>query len=217
MSNDIMNISMEELKELFEGSDAKIPYIDLMTGLLDFCCMMDDVTELIHLIRQESELKKHHRPYLHVRDALESKAEQMMARVSILHKKTLERMMKGFPEVSSCEDCEDYDRCKCSTVCDEGGNHCSAALDSVTISKEKYDSMVDDLLTMAELIDMVTDMRTRDMEAIRTFAKFVPYFAAYEHNRLRLYHEAAKEAEEIIDRWADDLDDEDEPDEYFSD
>ena len=89
--------------------------------------------------------------------------------------------------------------------------------EAVTISKEKYDSMVDDLLTMAELIDMVADMRTRDMEAIRTFAKFVPSFDAYEHNRLRLYHEAAKEAEEIIDRWADDLDDEDEPDEYFSD
>lgn len=34
--------------------------------------------------------------------------------------------------------------------------------------------MVDDLLTMAELIDMVADMRTRDMEAIRAFAKFVP-------------------------------------------
>lgn len=64
---------------------------------------------------------------------------------------------------------------------------------------------------------MVTDMRTRDMEAIRAFAKFVPSFAAYEHNHLRLYREAAKEAEEIINRWADDLDDEDEPDEYFSD
>lgn len=88
---------------------------------------------------------------------------------------------------------------------------------AVTISKEKYGCMVDDLLTMAELIDMVADMRTRDMEAIRAFAKFVPSFAAYEHNRLRLYREAAKEAEEIIDRWANDLDDEDEPYECFSD
>lgn len=217
MTIDIKKITPEELEEMFEGCDAKIPYIDLVTGLLDFCCMMDDVTELIQFIHRESELKKHHRPYLHVRDALEAKADRMMERVSTLYQKTLERMMEGFPEVSSCEDCEDYDRCKCSTVCDEDGNHCETALGSVTIPKEKYECMVDDLLTMAELIDMVADMRTRDMDTIRAFAKFLPSYTAYENNRLSLYRDAAKEAEEIFNRWADELEDEEEPDEYFSD
>ena len=77
--------------------------------------------------------------------------------------------------------------------------------DFVTIPKEKYDSMIEDLLTMAELIDMVSDMRTKDVRAIQEFGKFI--------------REAAKEAESIIDRWEDELDeDEDyEPDEYFSD
>ena len=44
-------------------------------------------------------------------------------------------------------------------------------------------------------------------------------YAAYERNRLSLYREAAKEAESIIDRWEDELDDDEdyEPDEYFSD
>ena len=46
------------------------------------------------------------------------------------------------------------------------------------------------------------------------------------HTRLRLYREAAKEAEDIFDRWADEIDDLDEdfmededyePDEYYSD
>ena len=64
-------------------------------------------------------------------------------------------------------------------------------------------------------------MRTQDMKAIREFGKFVTAFAAYEKNRLSIYREAEKEAEEIFDRWADcvDEDDEDdyEPDEYFSD
>ena len=58
------------------------------------------------------------------------------------------------------------------------------------------------------------------MRAIREFGKFVPAFAAFEKNRLRLYREAAKEAEEIFDRWADEIDDLDEdyePDEFFSD
>ena len=51
-------------------------------------------------------------------------------------------------------------------------------------------------------------------------------FAAFEKNRLSLYRDAAKEAEEIFDRWADEIDDLDEdfmededyePDEYYSD
>ena len=58
------------------------------------------------------------------------------------------------------------------------------------------------------------------MKAIREFGKFIPAFAAFEKNRLSLYREAAKEAEEIFDRWADEIDDLDEdyePDEFFSD
>ena len=58
------------------------------------------------------------------------------------------------------------------------------------------------------------------MRAIREFGKFIPAFAAIEKNRMILYREAAKEAEEIFDRWADEFDDLDEdyePDEFFSD
>ena len=69
-------------------------------------------------------------------------------------------------------------------------------------------------------IQCVADMRTQDAKAIREFGKFIPAFAAFEKNRLSLYREAAKEAEEIFDRWADEIDDPDEdyePDEFFSD
>ncbi len=67
--------------------------------------------------------------------------------------------------------------------------------------------MIDDLLTMSEIIQCVADMRTQDVKAIREFGKFVPAFAAFEKNRLSLYREAAKEAKEIFDRWADEIDD----------
>ena len=50
--------------------------------------------------------------------------------------------------------------------------------DFVTIPKEKYDSMIEDLLTMAELIDMVSDMRTKDVRAIQEFGKFIPAYRA---------------------------------------
>ena len=92
--------------------------------------------------------------------------------------------------------------------------------ETVTIPKDEYKLMIDDLLTMSEIIQCVADMRTQDVKAIREFGKFVPAFAAFEKNRLSLYREAAKEAEEIFDRWADEIDDLDEdyePDEFFSD
>ena len=98
--------------------------------------------------------------------------------------------------------------------------------ETVSIPKGEYELMIDDLLTMSEIIQCVADMRTQDVKAIREFGKFVPAFAAFEKNRLSLYREAAKEAEEIFDRWADEIDDLDEdfiededyePDEYYSD
>ena len=83
--------------------------------------------------------------------------------------------------------------------------------------RHKYDLMIEDLLTMAELLGMVADMRAKDVRAIQEFGKYVPAFAAFEKNRLSLYREAAKEAEDILNRWEDEIDEDDEPDEYFSD
>ena len=86
--------------------------------------------------------------------------------------------------------------------------------------------MIDNLLTMSEIIQCVADMRAQDINAIREFAKFAPAFAAFEKNRLALYRDAAKEAEDIFDRWVDEFDDLDEdfmededyePDKFFSD
>ena len=48
----------------------------------------------------------------------------------------------------------------------------------------------------------------------------MPTYAELEKNRLALYRDAAKEAENIFDRWADEFDDFDgdyELDEFFSD
>ena len=115
---------------------------------------------------------------------------------------------------------------KCSNS-DENTPFADAADDeTVSIPKDEYELMIDDLLTMSEIIQCVADMRTQDVKAIREFGKFVPAFAAFEKNRLSLYREAAKEAEEIFDRWADEIDDLDEDfmededyelDEYYSD
>ena len=164
--------------------------------------------ELTDLIRQESDLKKHHRAYLHVREDIDEKvkeARRIMIKVSV---DMLELPFKV--DVSECEESAED-----TPFADTGDS------ETVSVPKEDYDQMVDDLLTMSEIIQAVAGMRTQDMKAIREFGKFVPAFAAYEKNRLSIYREAEKEAEEIFNRWADCVDEEDEddyePDEYFSD
>ena len=181
--------------------------IDLLLEVIDMSA------DLIALIHEETELKKHHRAYLHVHEELEDCADQMA-----------ERMQEIFDETTDCviklmKDVHETFRVRKQEAAEDDA-------DTVTIAKEDYETMIDDLLTMSEIIQCVADMRTQDMKAIREFGKFVPAFAAFEKNRLSLYREAAKETEEIFDRWADEIDDLDEdfmededyePDEYYSD
>lgn len=83
-----------------------------------------------------------------------------------------------------------------------------------------YETMIDNLLTMSEIIQMVTDVRTKDAGIIQKMAEIMTAYAEYEKNLLSLYRDAAKVAVGIFDRWADEFDDLDEdyePDEFFSD
>lgn len=175
--------------------------IDLLLEVIDMSA------DLIALIHEENELKKHHRAYLHVHEELEDRADQMA-----------ERMQEIFDETTDCVIGLMKDVHETFPVRKQEAAENNA--DTVTIAKEDYETMIDDLLTMSEIIQCVADMRAQDVKAIREFAKFVPAFASFEKNRLSLYREAAKEAEDIFDRWADEFDalDEDyEPDEFFSD
>ena len=181
--------------------------IDLLLEVIDMSA------DLIALIHEETELKKHHRAYLHVHEELEDCADEMAA-----------RMPEIVDETTDCgiglmKDVHETFRVRKQEAAEDDA-------ETVTIAKKDYETMIDDLLTMSEIIQCVADMCTQDAKAIREFGKFVPAFAAFEKNRLSLYCEAAKEAEEIFDRWADEIDDLDEdftededyePDEYYSD
>ena len=178
-----------------------------VTKLLDLLLEVIDMNaDLIALIREEAELKKHHRAYLHIREELEDCTDWTSTRMQGILEETRGCIIGLMQDVHKTFHAREQ-------KADDD--------DTVTIAKEDYDTMIDDLLTMSEIIQCVADMRTQDMKAIREFGKFVPAFAAFEKNRLSLYREAAKEAEEIFDRWADCVDEEDEddyePDEFFSD
>ena len=201
--NKDFEITVDEMTEMIGDTPVEMSFREVKEGMDSFFGLMGMTMELLRLYHKERELKKHHRAYLHVREEIAKCADETAKFISGLLDSLMEKEhiyhVTGSP-AAPVDDMEDED---------EG--------DTVSILKEKYDSMVEDLLTMAELIDMVSDMRTRDVRAIQEFAKFVPAFAAYERNRLSVYREAAKEAESIIDRWEDELDDDYELDEYFSD
>lgn len=183
-----------------------------VTKLLDLLFEVIDMNaDLIALIREEAELKKHHRAYLHIREELEGCTDWTSTRMQGILEETRGCVIGLMQDVHKTFRAREHEA-------DDD--------DTVTIAKEDYDTMIDDLLTMSEIIQCVADMRTQDVKAIREFGKFVPAFAAFEKNRLSLYRDAAKEAEEIFDRWADEIDDLDEdfmededyePDEYYSD
>lgn len=186
--------------------------------------------ELTDLLRLESELKKHHRAYLHVRENIDEKVKEARTLMNKVSMDTLKSSINhnASDDAPNCKDCvccdcdEDCSVCAFSPCYEEEEADCDEDYpfeeakddeNSIILPKQKYEEMVEDLLTMAELIDMVCDMRTYDEGEIRKLARFVPAFAAYERNRLSLYRDAAKEAESIMDRWEDEY----EPDEYFSD
>ena len=194
---------MAEFTEAFGDAAVEMTFREVVKGMDSFFGLMGMTIELVNLIRKEEELKKHHRAYLHVRAEIENRADAVMELIAGIVDEL--NAKEHFYQVSA-EGAIPFAEAE-----DEG--------EAVTIPKDKYDLMIEDLLTMAELLGMVADMRTKDVRAIQEFGKFIPAYAAYERNRLSLYREAAKEAESIIDRWEDELDeDEDyEPDEYFSD
>ena len=199
-NKDFKNNNLNKLLDSQIEGEVRMSFADCMEGIEAFFTMMTQSVALVNLIREEETLRKHHRAYLHVRDEIMHCADETM---DFLYALT-ENMEKRYVdvEVETSKSKEDKD----------GG--------TVILSKEDYDLMVEDLLTMAELIDMVCSMRSKDVRAIHEFSKFVPAFAAYEKSRLPVYRDAAREAEDIINRWEDELnedDEDDEPDEYFSD
>ena len=178
--NENFEITVDEMTEIFGDTPVEMSFREVKEGMDSFFGLMGLTVELVNLIRKEDELKKHHRAYLHVREEIAECANEATEVIggildSIQEKDHLYRVT-GMPSAFDAdEDGEDED-------------------DFVTIPKEKYDSMIEDLLTMAELIDMVSDMRIKDVRAIQEFGKFIPAYAAYERNRLSVYRNAATEA-----------------------
>lgn len=208
-SNHPMNDIINEFTEKFGDKEVRMTFRTVKEGMDSYFGLIEMTAELVRLIREEETLRKHHRAYLHVREAILDGCNELMAYINAELTKCGEE--RHFQYIPKSEYSDGYPFAEAEDADDDEDE------ETVTIPKEQYEDMIDDLLTMAELIDMVSDMRTKDTRFIQEMAKFMPAYAEYEKSRLSLYREAAKEAEAIFDRWEDELDDDYEPDEYFSD
>ena len=210
-----------------------VPFTEINRYFRNMRDLLGIHAELVRLLETEAALKKHHRAYLHVRERIDQLIKETAPQLEKIAEDIAEAMKVDAPESlieedeSGCEGCPCFDCEGDCLSCPESpcydGKEESPFADAendgevVVIPKQKYDMMVEDLLTMAELIDMVSDMRTKDVRAIQEFGKLFPAYAEYEKNRLSLYREAAKEAEDIMNRWDEELDDDYEPEELYSD
>ena len=197
--NDIIN----EFTEKFGDNKVQMTFRDVKEGMDSYFSLISMTAELIKLIREEEMLRKHHRAYLHVREDILESSDELMAFMNAALMKCSEGKHIGYIPKSEYNDSYPF------AVVDEDDDEDAL----VVIAKSDYDSLIEDILTLAELVTMVTEMRTTDLKAIREFGKFIPAFAAFERNRLRVYKDARFEADKIIDR----LEEMEEPYEYFSD
>ena len=193
--------TMRKLTEAYGDTPVQMSLRDVTAGMDSFFGVLGMTADLIQLIRKESELKKHHRAYLHVREEIDRCVDETADRIAGIID-DLDKKKHIYHVVQNGEDFP-------FAVIDDEDDEDSM----VVIAKSDYDALIEDILTLGELVTMVTEMRTHDLRSIHELSKFIPAFAAFERNRLDIYKDARFESDEILNR----LEDMEEPYEYFSD
>ena len=181
--------------------NVSVPLTDVNRYLRHMNDLLKAHFELIRLFEVETKLKKHHRAYLHVREEIDKCVAEAADHIAGI----IDDLGEKEHIYHVVHDGEDFPFAVVDEDDDEDG--------MVVIAKSDYDGLIEDILTLAELVTVVTEMRTRDLKSINELSKFIPAFAAFERNRISVYKDARFEADEIIDR----LDEMEEPYEYFSD
>ena len=192
--------NMRKMTEAYGDTPVQMSLRDVAEGMDSFFGVLGMTVNLIQLIRKESELKKHHRAYLHVREEIDSHVDETADRIAGI----IDEMEKKNHIYHVVQNGEDFPFAEVDEDDEDG---------MVVIARSDYDALIEDILTLGELVTMVTEMRTHDLRSIHELSKFIPAFAAFERSRLDIYKDARFESDEILNR----LEDMEEPYEYFSD
>ncbi|MPL90686.1 hypothetical protein SDC9_36741 [bioreactor metagenome] len=194
---------LDEFVRQYGNEPVKIPLKEAVDGMDKLFEVLNMNVDLIQLIQKESNLKKHHRAYLHVREELDRTADKQLARMEEI----IDEFMNHGGDTSCancvCSGCDDCKTCLLSPCGKDAKDEEPDCGECVVMSKADFDSMVDDVLTLAELVDMVCHFRCEDLAVLSKYAKLLPELANYEHRRVSVYKDAAFEAEAIMDRWDD--------------
>lgn len=174
-----MDDYLKELTETCGDTEFRIPVRDMAQGFRWLDELMTMHIDLLALISEETRLKKHHRPYLYVREEIETCAEKNYL--------ALERILDEM-----C--CSDFAKSN------EDGDDENIP---VSISRKDFNTMVDDVLTLADLLDAVCEFRSDDLRLLDKYAKAIPELGRFKTHRSGLYRDCAREAEEILERWED--------------
>lgn len=130
---------------------------------------------LIVMFKQEDKLKKHHRPYLHVRAEMDRMCDGYLHFLSELQ----ERVNGNDYPVSVLEDCKDK-----SCACSKGSSEKKASESTVICD------LIDDLLVLVEC-----------MEVQEGFMKLLGAGICVDEQVAKFGNEVHREMDEMLERW----------------
>ena len=76
-TNQNIEALVEEMTEFYGDTPVELTFREVKEGIDIFFGLMGLTVELVNLIREESELKKHHRAYLHVREEIDKCVDEI--------------------------------------------------------------------------------------------------------------------------------------------
>jgi hypothetical protein len=180
---------------------------ELYSLLEDYHEIFSMYRELERLVLEESRLKKHHRAYIHVSEEIEEVVRRN--RMKLIEKAGTNvndylgsrnaasaKREKSECESCPCNGCDSCGDCAVSPCFTEEAQEDAI----VTMSKTDFDGLIDDVLTLAELVDMVCYFRCEDLTTLKKYGKLIPELAEYEKSRVKLYKDCTFEAESVMDK-----------------
>ena len=133
----------------------KVPEFVIIQMFEDMEHLCGMLSEMIYLHQEESKQKKHHKPYLHIREYTDVVCAEHEKKLDVIRARWKERKFSCKHFGCPGEESEEIDVGK-ETGKEENGDLEAKSDGMVMMSEKTAGSMLDDLLILAEIIDGLT-------------------------------------------------------------